>query len=184
MSSVSQPCRSSLAREGRNWKQACASSRRPSRASMPSRRSRRPCKCSTSEAAYDSCASLRVCAPQSLDCCCLDRSTLNLAHQILQAVAVGVGAGKPRGDLGAVHRLRHHAEGVGECGQIEPREVKDLRHLRIGQQRLQVRRVGDALAVIPRDLHHVGAAVAVRQLHHAEPVAMRVQPHGLGIDRH
>ena len=35
-----------------------------------------------------------------------------------------------------------------------------------------------------RDLHDVGAAVAVRHLHHAEPVAMRIEPHGLGIDRH
>ncbi len=34
------------------------------------------------------------------------------------------------------------------------------------------------------DLHHVGAAVAVRHLHHAEPVAMRIEPHGLGIDRY
>ncbi|OIQ69897.1 hypothetical protein GALL_484980 [mine drainage metagenome] len=34
------------------------------------------------------------------------------------------------------------------------------------------------------DLHDVGAAVAVRHLYHAEPVAMRMQPHGLGIDRH
>src|SRR3981189_461204 len=38
--------------------------------------------------------------------------------------------------------------------------------------------------MILRDLHHIGAAVAVRHLHHAEPVAMRMQPHGLGIDRH
>src|SRR5712664_546699 len=35
-----------------------------------------------------------------------------------------------------------------------------------------------------RNLDDIGAAVAVRHLHHAEPVAMRVQPHGLGIDRH
>ncbi len=42
---------SSLAREGRNSKQALASSVRPSRASMASSRSRRACRCSTSEAA-------------------------------------------------------------------------------------------------------------------------------------
>jgi hypothetical protein len=45
---------------------------------------------------------------------------------------------------------------------------------------LQVRRVGVTLG----NLHHVGAAVAGRELHHAEPVAVRVQPHGLGVDRH
>src|ERR1700687_2215658 len=108
----------------------------------------------------------------------------HLANQIFQAMAVGVGAAQPRCDLGAVHRLRHHAEGVVKCGEIEPREMKNFCHLRIGQQRFQIRRVGMILSVILGDLHHVGAAVAVRQLHHAEPVAMRVQPHRLGIDRH
>src|SRR5260370_26009790 len=57
--------------------------------------------------------------------------------------------------------------------------MKDLCQLGIGQQRLQVRRIG----MILRNLHHVGAAVAVRQLRHAEPVAMRIKPHGLGIYR-
>jgi hypothetical protein len=51
ISSFPQPERSSLARVGRNSKQACASAVRFSRASMASSRSRRPCKCSTSEAA-------------------------------------------------------------------------------------------------------------------------------------
>jgi hypothetical protein len=87
-------------------------------------------------------------------------------------VPVGIGAGQPRGDLGAIDRLRHHAKGVVERGEIEPREVKDLRDGRIGQQRLQVRRVGVALG----NLDDIGAAVAVRHLHHAEPVAMRVSP--------
>ena len=66
----------------------------------------------------------------------------HLAHQILQAMAVGIGARQPRGDLGAVDRLRHHAEGVVERSEIEAGEVKDLDDLRIGQQRLQVRRIG------------------------------------------
>src|SRR5438045_9524647 len=57
--------------------------------------------------------------------------------------------------------------------------MKDFDDLRIGQQRLQVRRVG----VILRDLDDVGGAVATRHLHHAEPVAMRIEPHGFGIDR-
>jgi hypothetical protein len=62
--------------------------------------------------------------------------------------------------------------------------VKDFCHFGIAQQRLQIRRIGVTLAIVLGDLHHVGAAVAVRQLHHAEPVAVRMQPHGLGIDRH
>jgi hypothetical protein len=58
--------------------------------------------------------------------------------------------------------------------------MEDLGDLRIGQQRFQMRRVRVPL----RDLNHIGAAVAVRQLHHAKPVAMRIEAHGLGIDRH
>jgi hypothetical protein len=57
--------------------------------------------------------------------------------------------------------------------------VEDLRDIRIGEQRLQVRRVGMSL----RHLDDVGGAVTVGHLHHAEPVAMRMKPHGLGIDR-
>ena len=58
--------------------------------------------------------------------------------------------------------------------------MEDFYDLRIGQQGRQVRRPG----MILRDLHHVGAAVAVRHLHEAEPVAMWMQAHGLGVDRH
>ena len=63
-----------------------------------------------------------------------------LTHQILQAVAIGIGAAQPGGDLGAVDRLRHHAEGIIERGDIEAREMEDLGDFGIAQQRLQVRR--------------------------------------------
>ena len=43
-------------------------------------------------------------------------------------------------------------------------------------------RLGASLAVA-RNLHDVGRAVAGRELDHAQPVAMRVEPHGLGVDR-
>ncbi len=104
----------------------------------------------------------------------------HLAHQILQAVTIGISAGQPRGDLGAIDRLRHHAEGVVERREVEARKVEYLGDRRIGQQRLQVRRV----ALTLRDLDDIGTAVAVRHLHHAEPVAMRMEAHGLGIDRY
>src|ERR1700737_5314830 len=48
----------------------------------------------------------------------------HLAHQILQAMAVGVGAAEPGGDLGAIPRVRHHAERVIERGEIEAGEIK------------------------------------------------------------
>ena len=91
--------------------------------------------------------------------------------QILQAMLVGVGATQPRGDLGAVDRLRHHAEPLVEHRDIEAREVEDLEFRGIGEQPLEVRRAADLAA----DLHHVGRAVAGRELHHAEPVAMRAR---------
>src|ERR1700716_2145415 len=57
--------------------------------------------------------------------------------------------------------------------------MEDLQAPGIGQQRLDVGGVARAR----RNLHHVGGAVAGRELHHAQPVAARVEPHGLGIDR-
>ena len=46
--------------------------------------------------------------------------------EVLEAVLVGVGAGELGGDLGAIERLRHHAEPLGEHADVEAREVKDL----------------------------------------------------------
>ncbi len=57
---------------------------------------------------------------------------------------------------------------------------KILQHLRIGHQLLQVRR----LDVVRRDLHHVGRAVAGRQLHDAErDRAWDRGPMRFGVDR-
>jgi hypothetical protein len=46
-----------------------------------------------------------------------------LGH-VLESVPVGVGAGQPRGDLGAEHRLRGHAEGIVEHGNVETAVVE------------------------------------------------------------
>jgi hypothetical protein len=35
-----------------------------------------------------------------------------------------------------------------------------------------------------RNLYDIGGTVARRELDHAKPIAMRVEPHGLGVDRH
>jgi hypothetical protein len=95
-------------------------------------------------------------------------------------VLVGIGPRQPRRDLGAIDRLRHHAKGVGEHGEIEPREVKNLEHAGIGQEPLQVRRIGR----MRRDLHHVGGSISGRELNQAQPVTAERQPHSLGVDRH
>ena len=58
--------------------------------------------------------------------------------------------------------------------------MEDLEDTAVGQQFRQVRRLAGAR----RDLHHVGGAVAGRQLHHAQPIAVGIEPHRLGVDRH
>src|SRR5215470_13164521 len=93
---------------------------------------------------------------------------------------VGIGAGQPRSDLGAIDRFRHDAEGVEQRRKVKAREVEDFQTLRIAQQLGQIGRGGGAA----RDLHDIGAAVARRKLHHAQPIAMRIEPHGFRIDCH
>ena len=63
--------------------------------------------------------------------------------------------------------------------EIEAREVEQLQHRRVGEQPPQVGRVVAAGG----ELHEMGVAVAARELHEAQPVAVRVEPHRLGIDR-
>ena len=63
---------------------------------------------------------------------------------------------------------------------MNSREMKNLGDLRIAEQLFQIWRVGMACG----NLHHVRRAVAVRELHHAQPVAMRIETQRLGVDRH
>ena len=78
-----------------------------------------------------------------------------LARHVLQAMAVRIGAGQLRGDLGAVDGCGHDPQMEFEHGDIKAAEVKKLQHGRIGQQGLQVR------AVIARAVqaHHVRVAL-------------------------
>ena len=78
----------------------------------------------------------------------------------------------------APDRRRHHPEGVEQHREVEPGEVEDLRHRRIGQDPREHRRRGRT----GQDLDHVGAAVAAGDLDHAEAVAMRIEPHRFAID--
>ena len=57
--------------------------------------------------------------------------------------------------------------------------MKNLQQRGVGEQAFEIGRVGLA----QWDLHDVGGAVAGRKLHQAEPVAARIEPHGLGVDR-
>ena len=62
---------------------------------------------------------------------------------------------------------------------IETREMEELVPGRIGEKPLQVRRA----ALAGGDLNHIRRAVARRQLDDAQPVAMRLQAEGFGVDR-
>ncbi len=60
---------------------------------------------------------------------------------------VGIGARQFGGDLGAVDRRRHDAEGIVKHGNIETGEMEDLRHVRVGEEEnfLEIGRPGLAL---------------------------------------
>jgi len=103
-----------------------------------------------------------------------------LLGDVLKPVAVGVGPRELGGDLGAVDGARHHPKVEPEHGDIKATVVEDLGHRRVGQQPLEVGGVvGGAVQA-----HHVGFAIAVRELHHAQGVAAQAQAHRLRIDRH
>ncbi len=63
--------------------------------------------------------------------------------------------------------------------QVEAREMEDLRQALVAQDPLQVGRV----VLRRREVHQMGIAVPGRQLHHAQPVAVEVEPERLGIHR-
>ena len=181
MSSVPQPCRSSFARVGRNSKQACAQTQT---ALAREHHVEAFAQGMQVEHVGGCVGKLRLAqdlrAPVAGLLLLRQIDIEYLARQILQAVAIGIGAGQARGDLGAVDRARHGAEGFGERGEIEAGEVENLDDVLVGQQALDI----GCLLLPGGDLHHVGRAVARRELHHTKPVAGRFEPHGLGVDRH
>src|SRR5579863_475287 len=77
------------------------------------------------------------------------------------------------------HFARFDPQIVVDHGEVEASEVEQLGDRRIGHQRLEARR----LIISRAQLHEMRVAVARRQLHETQPVAMRVEPHRLGINR-
>ncbi len=63
-------------------------------------------------------------------------------------------------------------------GDVEAREMEDLQGAWVGQQRLEARRVEGARG----ELHQMRHPIPGGELHQAQPVAVRVEPHGLGVD--
>src|SRR5690606_3741831 len=64
-------------------------------------------------------------------------------------------------------------------GEVEAAEVEQLGDAAVPEQRDEVWRA----LLAGCDLDHVGRAVSRRKLHDAEPVAVRVEPQCLGVDR-
>ncbi len=64
-------------------------------------------------------------------------------------------------------------------GEVEAGEMIELQPRRIGEHRLQHRRG----IVPPVEADEMLVAAAVGQLDQAQPVARRVEPHRLGVDR-
>src|SRR5262249_23700251 len=83
-----------------------------------------------------------------------------LIDEVLETVAVGIGAGELGGDLGAVERSRIDTQIVLERGDVETREMEDLEDLAILQQGFEAGR----LVARPIELDQMGIAVARRQL--------------------
>ena len=99
-------------------------------------------------------------------------------------MAVGEGADQPGGDLGAAHRRDRDAQACCSTATSKRAKCISFTVAAVGQQAGQIGAVVAVAAEVRRDeLHQVRVAVAGRELHQAEPVAMRIEAHGLGIDR-
>src|SRR5215510_12372851 len=94
-----------------------------------------------------------------------------LAAQVLEAVAVGVGACQLGSDLGAVDGLCKHTQMLCQHGDIEAAEMKDLEHRAIHEQGFEPR----CRPILTIELYEVGHIVAGGELDQAEPVAMRLK---------
>src|SRR4029077_18193737 len=98
--------------------------------------------------------------------------------EVLETVLVGICAGDARGDLGAIDGERHDSQTLVQHGEIEAGEMKNFEDRPVGEKLGEIGR----LARARRDLDHIGGAIARRELHHAEPIAVHIESHGLGID--
>src|SRR5512132_2882917 len=56
--------------------------------------------------------------------------------------------------------------------------MKDLEDRPVGEKLAQI----GSLVRACRDLNHVGGAIARRDLHHAQPIAVQIKAHGFGVD--
>src|SRR5579859_5971468 len=98
--------------------------------------------------------------------------------QILEAVALGIGAHQLGGGAGAIGRAADDVEMALDHRQIEAGEMEDLGDRSIGQNAAQI---GSAVVAIG-EMDHMDRAVAGRELHHAQAVTLEPKPHRFAID--
>ena len=147
MSSSSQPRRSSSTRTGTKRKQASASASRPSRRSRASSASLMSMQVQhVGGGIFELRFGKLAGAPVRRLLLLGNLEAEDLARQLLQAVAVGVGAHQPRGDLGAPERRHRDAERMLQHRHVEAGEVKNLGDRRIGQEQTEIGRARLALA--------------------------------------
>jgi hypothetical protein len=99
--------------------------------------------------------------------------------QILEPVTVGIGADQARRGLGAIDRPRHDPQIGLHDRKVEAGEMIELEPGRIGQDRLEVRRL---VAAAGGESDEMLVAAAVGDLDDAQPVAIGEKPHRLGVD--
>src|SRR5262249_24068229 len=100
-----------------------------------------------------------------------------LAAQVLEAVAIGVGACQLGSDLGAIDGLSKHTQMLRQHSDIEAAEMKDLEQRAIHEQRLQAR----CRPILTVELYEMGHTATGRELHQTQPIPMRFQAQRLGI---
>jgi hypothetical protein len=102
-----------------------------------------------------------------------------LLDQLLEAVAVGIGADQPRRGLGAIDGTGHDSEIGLHDRQVEAGEMIELEAPGIGEDRLEV---GSVIAAAGAEADEMLVAAAVGDLDEAEPVAAGQKAHRLGVD--
>ena len=101
-----------------------------------------------------------------------------LLHQILEAMLVGVGAGKLGRRARAIAGRGDDAEIAPDDGEIEAGEMIELGDVLIFEQPFQIGR----LVIVTRELNEMGTAVAGGELDQAETVATGTETERFGVD--
>src|SRR6266446_6173011 len=101
-----------------------------------------------------------------------------LLHQILEAMLIGVGAGKLGRRARAIAGPGDDAEIAPDDGEIEARVMIELGDVSVFEQPFHIGR----LIGVARELDEMGAAVAGRQLDQAETVATGTETQRFGVD--